>query len=254
MRCRDVHPRRVFLATSAVALATWALMTASGCGPAYPKCDNDEQCRKDKSGKAIVEYCLFGQCAQCAKDENCAAGEHCNKGRCDKSCADDTQCGAGQICNAGSCGPAECSDAKPCGGGMSCTAGRCAAPKSSSAAAPAPAAVVACDHKQTVHFDFNLAELRPDARAVLDNLPKCFEQDKSWALTIEGHCDERGTTEYNLALGDKRARAAYDYLRSLGVAAERMRTTSYGKEKPLDPSHNEGAWAKNRRDHFNVTH
>ena len=75
----------------------------------------------------------------------------------------------------------------------------------------------------------------------------------TWIITIEGHCDERGTAEYNLALGEKRALAAKTYLVSLGVPADRLRTVSYGKEFPFDPGHDESAWSKNRRAHFVVT-
>jgi len=75
----------------------------------------------------------------------------------------------------------------------------------------------------------------------------------AWVITIEGHCDERGTAEYNLALGEKRALAAKTYLVSLGIPADRVRTVSYGKEFPFDPGHDEGAWSKNRRAHFVVT-
>jgi len=75
----------------------------------------------------------------------------------------------------------------------------------------------------------------------------------TWIITIEGHCDERGTAEYNLALGEKRALAAKAYLVSLGVPADRLRTVSYGKEFPFDPGHDESAWSKNRRAHFVVT-
>jgi peptidoglycan-associated lipoprotein len=72
-------------------------------------------------------------------------------------------------------------------------------------------------------------------------------------VKIEGNCDERGTTEYNLALGDRRAKAAMDYLTAQGVDAARLTTISYGKEKPVDAGHNEEAWAKNRRDEFILT-
>jgi len=72
-------------------------------------------------------------------------------------------------------------------------------------------------------------------------------------ITIEGHCDERGTAEYNLALGERRAVAARTYLVSLGIAADRLRTVSYGKEFPFDPGHGDEAWGKNRRDHFVIT-
>jgi len=75
----------------------------------------------------------------------------------------------------------------------------------------------------------------------------------SWTVTIEGHCDERGTAEYNLALGERRAIAVRAYLVSLGIAADRLRTVSYGKEFPFDPGHDEAAFAKNRRAHFVIT-
>jgi peptidoglycan-associated lipoprotein len=75
----------------------------------------------------------------------------------------------------------------------------------------------------------------------------------TWVVTIEGHCDERGTAEYNLALGDRRALAARNYLVTLGIAADRLRTVSYGKEFPFDPGHDEAAWLKNRRAHFVLT-
>ena len=77
-------------------------------------------------------------------------------------------------------------------------------------------------------------------------------QNEGIKVEVEGHCDERGTNEYNMALGERRATAAADYLRSLGVSGDRMRTVSYGEELPLDPRHNEEAWAKNRRVHFSV--
>jgi len=72
------------------------------------------------------------------------------------------------------------------------------------------------------------------------------------SVIIEGHCDERGTSEYNMALGDRRARRAKTYLVDMGIVAERLATISYGEEKPLDPRNNEEAWAKNRRGHFDI--
>jgi len=88
---------------------------------------------------------------------------------------------------------------------------------------------------------------------VLDANAKLLRDNAGAGITIEGHCDERGTAEYNLALGEKRALAAKTYLVSLGVPADRVRTVSYGKEFPFDPGHDEGAWSKNRRAHFVVT-
>jgi peptidoglycan-associated lipoprotein len=101
-----------------------------------------------------------------------------------------------------------------------------------------------------VHFDFDKADLRADAMATLTENAARIKDYAGIPIRIEGHCDERGTVEYNLALGDRRARAARDYLVSAGIPAGRLRTISYGKEKPLDPGHNESAWAMNRRAEF----
>ena len=88
---------------------------------------------------------------------------------------------------------------------------------------------------------------------VLEANADVLKRYPSWQISIEGHCDERGTAEYNLALGERRALAARNYLVSLGVTADRVKTVSYGKEFPFDPGHTESAWAKNRRAHFVVT-
>ena len=102
-------------------------------------------------------------------------------------------------------------------------------------------------------FEYDSAELTAEARAALDANAAVLKKYASWTVTIDGHCDERGTAEYNLALGERRAAAAQSYLVSLGVPAARVRTVSYGKEFPFDPGHDEAAWAKNRRAHFVIT-
>ncbi len=104
-----------------------------------------------------------------------------------------------------------------------------------------------------VQFELDSAALTDQARATLEKHALWLQGRRDVKVTIEGHCDERGTVDYNLALGEQRARAARDYLASLGVAADRLRVVSFGKERPLDPGHDESAWAKNRRDHFAVS-
>ena len=104
-----------------------------------------------------------------------------------------------------------------------------------------------------VFFALDSFEVSPEGRAVLQASAQVLRQQPTWQITVEGHCDERGTAEYNLSLGERRAVAAKTYLVSLGVAAERLRTVSYGKEFPFDPGHDESAWAKNRRAHFVIT-
>jgi len=102
-------------------------------------------------------------------------------------------------------------------------------------------------------FGLDSAELDGDGQAAVQANAALLKKYASWAITIEGHCDERGTAEYNLALGERRAVAVKTYLVSLGVAPDRVRTVSYGKEFPFDPGHTEGAWSKNRRGHFVIT-
>lgn len=106
---------------------------------------------------------------------------------------------------------------------------------------------------QPVFFDFDSAEVSADAQQVLAKNAEILKQNPTWIVSIEGHCDERGTAEYNLALGERRALSVRTYLVSLGIAPDRLRTVSYGKEFPFDPGHNEAAWARNRRAHFVVT-
>jgi len=102
----------------------------------------------------------------------------------------------------------------------------------------------------SIHFDFNRSSLREDGMSVLASNFEWLQAHPTLRVAIEGHCDERGTNEYNLALGDRRANAARDYLVEAGVEAGRIRTISYGEERPVDPGHTEESWAKNRRADF----
>lgn len=106
---------------------------------------------------------------------------------------------------------------------------------------------------QPLFFAYDLAEVTTEGQQVLQANAEIMKKYSTWVITIEGHADERGTAEYNLALGERRALAARDYLISLGIAATRLRTVSYGKEFPFDPGHTEEAYWKNRRAHFVVT-
>jgi len=103
-----------------------------------------------------------------------------------------------------------------------------------------------------VNFAFDSAELDDLAKEILVNNAKWLKDHPEFKVQIEGHCDERGTEEYNLALGERRAKAVRDYLVSLGISPSRMSIISYGESMPLDPGHNESAWAKNRRAHFAI--
>jgi peptidoglycan-associated lipoprotein len=115
-----------------------------------------------------------------------------------------------------------------------------------------PEEINAASPLQPAYFGYDSDDLDDGARQVLTENAKVLQRYAAWIITIEGHCDERGTPEYNLALGDRRALAAKTFLLSLGISADRIRTVSYGKEFPFDPGHDEGAWARNRRAHFMV--
>jgi peptidoglycan-associated lipoprotein len=104
-----------------------------------------------------------------------------------------------------------------------------------------------------IFFGYDQASLTDESRATLEKHALWLQTQRNARVRLEGHCDERGTVDYNLALGDQRAQAARDYLLSLGVAPGRLEVVSYGKERPLDLGHDDAAWAKNRRVHFAVT-
>ena len=103
-----------------------------------------------------------------------------------------------------------------------------------------------------IHFEFDSSTLTPEAQLTLKKKAEWLQNNPEATSTIEGNCDERGTSEYNLALGDRRATSTKNFLVDLGISASRLTTISYGEERPIDPGHNEAAWAKNRRCHFTI--
>ena len=105
---------------------------------------------------------------------------------------------------------------------------------------------------QNVYFDFDKSALTPAAIAKLDKTAAWMQKTAEAKVEIQGHCDERGTNEYNMALGERRANSAEKYLVNLGVSSDRISTVSYGEERPADPGHDEAAWAKNRRCEFKI--
>jgi peptidoglycan-associated lipoprotein len=106
---------------------------------------------------------------------------------------------------------------------------------------------------QDAFYSYDEATLTPDAQAALSASANWLKRNPAYSLLVEGHCDERGTEQYNLALADRRANSAKDYMVALGVDGTRIRTVSYGEERPFDSSHDEAAWAKNRRAHLVIT-
>ena len=135
-------------------------------------------------------------------------------------------------------------------------------PAPPAAAAPAPAPVVTArpspppsefmpnDNLKPIHFDFDKSDIRPGDAAILDANARWLSANPRQLLLIEGHCDERGTNEYNLALGERRARSTMNYLVSRGIQASRISMISYGEERPLCTEHTEACWSQNRRAQF----
>ena len=230
----------------------------ASCGPKYPKCNDDGNCAEQG------EVCVEGMCQQCRDDSNCGPDEQCAGGRCEPKpeCVANSDCPDNKICRSGQC-QIECTGSSECGSGQKCMDNRCVAQDAcrddtdcgegstcdgGPCITPISKSLSLCEYP-TVRFDFNRATLRPAARQGLEEVAECI-QSTGGTLRIEGHCDERGTEEYNLALGDRRARAVMDYLARLGVSRDRMRPVSMGESDPIDPRSNEAAWAKNRRAEF----
>ncbi len=128
--------------------------------------------------------------------------------------------------------------------------GEAAAPLPDDAIAGAGDQGVPSKELQMVFFPFDSSVLSPEANAALKENANYLRDNPTVKVQVEGHCDERGTVEYNLALGERRAKAVSNKLKKLGVAATRLSTISYGKERPMDPGHDEAAWGKNRRASF----
>jgi len=114
------------------------------------------------------------------------------------------------------------------------------------------AAAIKDGRVKDIFFDYDKAELSPQSRAALEQNARWFRQFPGATVVLEGHCDERGTEEYNLALGDRRAQATKEYLVQLGVSAEQLETISLGEEQPFAPGHDEASYSQNRRAHFVV--
>jgi peptidoglycan-associated lipoprotein len=117
---------------------------------------------------------------------------------------------------------------------------------------PAPREFVAIPELKDINFDFDKYDIRPGDARILDENARWMKANPRYLILIEGHCDERGTNEYNLALGERRAKATMNYLVGQGVQAARVTMISYGEERPICNEKNEACWAKNRRAHFLV--
>ena len=246
-----------------VLVALPLVASLAGCpGPDWPKCENDDHC-KENGDQTLNYVCVFGQCQECGRDTDCKDGKKCKANRCMASCKADNECGSGMSCDAksGDCikkvvekpktpppapkggAGASCVEDGDCSSGFVCQTNVC----TDASTVGSGGGAGECPSETAVLFEFNVFDLTPEARSTLDQTAQCLKANTSSKLAIEGHADERGTTQYNLDLGDKRARAVKDYIVRLGIDGGRITTVSYGEERPAVNGSDEGAWAKNRR-------
>ena len=247
------------------------------CKAKYPRCDGDADCAVHN------EICVQGQCQECATATQCESkypGEKrvCNNGRCDRAseCATDAQCktdGRDLVCRHGVCVP-ECTRDGECPAGRKCVSQRCAASCAADVDCPSDGVCVdgVCTDAATaerlghhscrptragdvvalpsVQFSFNQSDLDADAKAALEHTAACLRQAPTLKVIVEGHCDDRGTQEYNLALGERRGQSVLKYLGSLGANAERLEVVSKGENEPLCSEATDACFAQNRRVQF----
>ncbi len=195
-------------------------LAVAGCGPTYPKCDDDADCHEG-------EYCVNGMCQQCRDDTDCAQGQQCAAGRCE---------------------PIEnyCTTNGDCGVDEECQANRCV-PKPKAVEPPPVAAAPEKCRLRSVYFEFDSSSLTPETREQLAGNAECMRRENIQSTHLTGLTDPRGTEEYNMALGDRRAQSARKYLESLGVTAP-LSHSSMGEE--MATGTDEGSWARDRRVEF----
>ena len=197
-------------------LGSLVVFFLAACGPDYPNCDTDEDC---KSG----EFCINSVCQQCRSDSDCPEGQYCNGGACEMI--------AGY-----------CTSSVDCPTGEECVNNQCVAV--SDPVVPDPIEPQPDCSLQSVYFAFDSSMLESSARDQLANNASCIQERGIGAVHLTGMCDPRGTEEYNMALGDRRAQASAKYLKSLGVDAD-IGYSSMGEE--MATGSDEESWARDRR-------
>lgn len=229
------------------------LVAGIACAPDYPNCETDKECKKG-------EFCVARRCQQCRDTRDCKEGFACTGGKCNAVvgfCKDRAQCPAGQECIANRCRP--CEGDTECPSGLKCLSGQCAKPqctKDDECAQDQDCVNGACVGNpnknagappcqlETIYFGFDQSALTGDATGALNKNAECLKKTPR-AVNLVGRADSRGTTEYNLALSDRRAQAVKEYLQRLGIDSARLRPVPRGA---LDASGtDEAGWAKDRR-------
>ncbi len=220
----------------ALALTVTAVAVLSGC-PAKPKTGECKSSADCAAQEGYGKVCVQGRCQECGADADCKEGFVCRENRCvpKPECSKDADCPAGKTCQGERC--------------VEKTAGAESAGKEGGAGAVE--AACADPGAFTIRFGFDQSNLTPQSQDTLQKLAECLRKAPAKRIVVAGNCDERGTTEYNLALGARRAEAAKKYLADLG-AGGKIATVSYGKERPVCTDATEDCWARNRRDEFQI--
>ena len=188
-------------------------------GPEYPNCDNDEQCHEG-------EHCVNGACQQCRDNNDCPAGQQCNGGRCEGI-------------------PGWCGSNADCPDGEECVNNRCQMMQVAETPVDQPPAQCSMS---SIYFAYDSSEIDSGSRTTLESNAGCINERDIPNVTITGHCDPRGTEEYNLALGERRAQSVRGFMQRLGVQRGRMTTRSMGEEMARGSS--EATWSQDRRVEF----
>ncbi len=271
------------LAWAAVCIFLFSLV-AIGCRPDFPKCRDDDDCAAEKGNTSELKCCMENchecckdpdcpeerprckdnKCVECIEDKDCPEDKpFCENEKCVHECEIDADCvrrgKEGMICRDYKCQwecvtDEDCKDPdKECKDHKCVVKCRCQTDED----CPGDKRCENCEcidrpacELETINFDFDRYDLRTGDREILDRNAKCLEERTDISVTIEGHCDERGTTGYNVSLGDKRAKATRRYFENLGIPRSRLKTISYGEEQPVCNESNEDCWARNRRCEF----
>lgn len=238
-----------------VVIGAMALLTAA-CGPKYPSCETDSDCQAQ-------EYCVNSRCQQCRDHADCPDELACKDGACAQVpgfCRSSDDCGGGQVCRDHRCSP--CLAAGDCADGMACIDGACV-PSECASDADCPAGLACVGYRcqpsaaptsaesecdiESIYFAYDSAQLDEQMRRRLQRNYECLVRTAG-RITLEGHCDPRGTTEYNMALGERRAQMARKLLKAMGIDPARLRTRSKGEEEAA--GYDKSTYAKDRRVDF----
>lgn len=234
-----------------VAMAIPMFFSACTKKAGFPNCKKDADCRVDAKGHPQKGVCHMGKCEECVENSDCSDLKQCINNRCETTCYVDADCGPGKHCEDNIC-LLDCTKDVKCPGNRTCRKGRCLS-ELKLGDDPNALGMEGCEGVEKIHFDFDRFEVTPQAREHLQKLAKCLQNNPGFTLLIEGHADERGTPAYNMVLGNKRAMSVKDYLEmEAGIASSRIKTVSYGSQKPASEEKNEQAWYQNRRDEFKI--